>query len=68
MGLIPHLFEKLKLNNNKKRPHRHSKSSNTLEKHQNSLYKKSIIVNDIVPKTLGEDFTFINKSEIKFNN
>ncbi len=71
MGLMPLLFEKLKLNNNKlnRRAHSHcSKSSKFIERHSKSIYTKSIIVNDITPKTMGENFTFINKNDLDYNN
>ncbi len=68
MGFIPHIFEKLKLNNNKvKKRIQHSLTVNNLHRHESSIYTKSIIVNDIAPKTMGENFTFIDKNELDYN-
>jgi hypothetical protein len=71
MGLMPLLFEKLKLNNNKvkQRPPHPSKSSKFVDRPSyKSIYTKSIIVNDITPKTMGENFTFIDKNELYYDN
>jgi hypothetical protein len=73
MGLIPLLFEKLKLNNNKIKSKfnalaNHSFSVTDLSMPIPKRYTKSIIVNDITPKTMGENFTFINKNDLDYNN